>query len=153
MASIEERISALEQTILRSKTLEEVEISTDVNPIDLVGVYDKALKRMVGVPRSFFQGGDGETFFVNGTDAIQNVAPTSAQVSNPSAGDLAIKTLTDNKSEYWKYTTSWNREGIIDFNSVTLASGQGIEFSGGQVNLGDEFTGATDIKRKNESNY
>jgi hypothetical protein len=69
---------------------------------------------------------DGNNYNVVSTNATASVAPTAVEVASPTAGDTATKFLTDNKIEYWAYTTTWNlikttNPSTLDGNDTHIA--------------------------------
>lgn len=64
---------------------------------------------------------DGNAQNIVRTDAIEDVAPTTAEIATPESGDTANVSLTSQKVEYWSYNgTTWNKDFVVDYSQITI---------------------------------
>lgn len=57
---------------------------------------------------------DGKNYHIPRTNATENVAPTTADVANPKAGDTADVLLSNGILEKWAYDTAWSKSMVVN---------------------------------------
>lgn len=65
---------------------------------------------------------DGQNYSAVRGDAVEDVAPTAAEVASPKDGDTCSVYLTDGKREFWVYSSGWSKAYVLDSSSVTNLS-------------------------------